>query len=189
VRHAIAEAVRHSDLASLTVIVLPAEHLCAKKADPAASWGVAPRASSWPQKRQAPAAAADQPRLAAAQSPPRRYESLGDCQRTTANCTGHGTCRLVYSDTTAGDRRFDFYGCVCDRPEIERYKDGGVRRTTRFGGTACQKVDVSVPFWILLSASIFLILLVYMAIAMLFSVGGEELPSVIGAGVTGPRPK
>jgi hypothetical protein len=128
-------------------------------------------------------------RVAVAPSLPSRYASLVDCQRATANCTGHGHCRVVYSETGSSDRRYDFYGCVCDIPELERSKDGSVRKTTRFGGAACQKVDVSVPFWILLSTTVFLILVVYMGVGMLFYMGNEELPSVLGAGVSGPRAK
>jgi hypothetical protein len=183
VRHAIEEAAKHSDFASLTVVLLPAERHC----DGSATWGVVPRAQVKHQKRQDAMTPNQQVTLAS--SLPFRYSSLASCQRTTGNCTGHGHCKVVYSETRENDRRDDYYGCVCDIPQIERYKDGSVRTTTRFGGAACQKIDVSVPFWILLSATVFLLLVVSMGIGMLYSIGDEELPSVIGAGVTGPRAK
>lgn len=185
VRHAIEEAARHSDLATLTVMVLPSEQHC----DGSATWGVAPAQPKHHSKRQVAAApsAGEQLLLAPAASLPYRYASLVGCQRATGNCSLHGHCRVVYSEAGSNGRTTDFYGCVCDIPKLERYKDGKVRKTTRFGGAACQKVDVSVPFWILFSTTVFLILTVYMVVYMMFGIGTEELPSVLGAGVSGPR--
>jgi len=184
VRHAIDEAAKHSDFASLTVVVLPPEQHC----DGSGTWGVSPRPrTKRREKRQAPLSAGEP--FAPAASLPYRYATLAGCQRATGNCTGHGHCRVVYSEAGSNDRRNDYYGCVCDIPDVDRNKDGSVRKTTRFGGAACQKVDVSVPFWILLSTTVFLILVVTMGVGMLYSMGGEELPSVIGAGVTGPAPR
>jgi hypothetical protein len=182
VRHAIEEAAKHSDFASLTVVVLPPEQHC----DGSATWGVSPRPASKKRREKRQAVPAVGEALAPAASLPYRYTSLSGCERATANCTGHGHCRLVYSEAGSNGRRNEYWGCMCDIPYLEHNKDGSVRKTTRFGGAACQKVDVSVPFWILFSTTVFLILIVTMAIGMLYSMGGEELPSVIGAGVTGP---
>ena len=45
------------------------------------------------------------------------------------------------------------------------------------------------PFWLLAGVTIFLISVVSMGVGLLYSIGTEELPSVIGAGVSGPRAK
>ena len=56
-----------------------------------------------------------------------------------------------------------------------------------WGGAACQKKDVSAPFFLLAGLTIALVGVVSWGIGLLMSVGQEELPSVIGAGVAGPR--
>jgi hypothetical protein len=45
------------------------------------------------------------------------------------------------------------------------------------------------PFWLLFGTALFLGLIVMWGIGMLYSMGSEELPSVIGAGVSGPTRK
>jgi hypothetical protein len=57
----------------------------------------------------------------------------------------------------------------------------------QWGGTACEKKDVSVEFWLFASFGIAMTGLVAGAIGLLYIMGTEELPSVIGAGVAGPR--
>jgi hypothetical protein len=133
---------------------------------------------------QSPSSSFNTPLLAAV---PSHYSSLESCERTTHNCTTHGTCVKLYSEKD-GDRTSDTYGCVCDKPSIRKNKDGS-EKTTYYGGTACQKVDVSGPFWLLAGTSLVLVTILSLGLGMLYSVGYEELPSVIGAGVTGPRPK
>jgi 1,4-dihydroxy-2-naphthoate octaprenyltransferase len=48
----------------------------------------------------------------------------------------------------------------------------------------CQKKDVSVPFWLLAGFTIGIIGVVTFAIGLLYSIGEEKLPGVIGAGVS-----
>lgn len=43
------------------------------------------------------------------------------------------------------------------------------------------------PFWLLAGISIAMVATVSWGIGLLFSIGQEDLPSVIGAGVAGPR--
>ena len=62
-------------------------------------------------------------------------------------------------------------------------------KTTYWGGPACQKKDVSVPFWLFVGSGVLLAFLISSGIGMLYSMGSEELPSVIGAGVSGPSRK
>lgn len=65
--------------------------------------------------------------------------------------------------------------------------DGGGSKTIYWGGPACQKKDISVPFFLLAGLSIALVGAVTWGIGLMASIGQEELPSVIGSGVTGPR--
>lgn len=57
-------------------------------------------------------------------------------------------------------------------------------RTIHWGGAACQKKDISGPFWLIVGFTVVMIGLVSWAIGMLFSIGEEKLPGVIGAGVS-----
>jgi uncharacterized protein DUF3844 len=118
---------------------------------------------------------------------PARYSSLDSCERTTKNCTGHGECVRLSSESV-GDRTNDIFGCVCNKPSVRTNQDGS-KKTTYYAGSACQKVDISQPFWLLAGTTIFLLTVVSLGVGMLYSMGSEELPSVIGAGVTGPRAK
>lgn len=45
------------------------------------------------------------------------------------------------------------------------------------------------PFWLLAGFSVVLVAAVSWGVGLLWSIGEEELPSVIGAGVAGPRAK
>jgi hypothetical protein len=110
---------------------------------------------------------------------PTCFPSLRECQSGTRNCTGHGTCVAKYSDC---------YGCACTIPEVRTNPDGS-KQTTRFGGPACNKKDVVIPFWLFTGFTVVMIGLISYGIGMLYSMGNEELPSVIGAGVSGPKAK
>lgn len=55
---------------------------------------------------------------------------------------------------------------------------------THWAGGACSKQDISVQFWLFAGFTISLLTILYLAIGMLFSVGEEKLPGVIGAGVS-----
>jgi len=118
---------------------------------------------------------------------PARYDSVSSCMKTTGNCTGHGECLRLFAEKD-GDRTNEVFGCVCNKPSVRENKDGS-KKTTYYGGSACQKVDVSGPFWLLAGTTVFLITILSFGLGVLYSMGNEELPSVIGAGVTGPRAK
>lgn len=113
------------------------------------------------------------------------HTSAKDCIASTNNCSGHGAPYKRFIDPTSKVAR-DCYACNCTTT-IETNKYG--KKTTKWGGPACQKKDVSVPFWLLAGFSILLLALVSWSIGLLFSIGEEVLPSVIGAGVSGPRPQ
>jgi len=115
------------------------------------------------------------------------YPSNDTCQNATNNCSGHGQCKMKYKSKNQGE---SCYTCGCiPSINITLSKDGKdeIARRTYWGGAACQKEDVSSPFWLLLGITVVLIGIVSAGIGMLFSIGEEKLPSVIGAGVSGPR--
>jgi hypothetical protein len=118
---------------------------------------------------------------------PSRFTSQDACETTTANCTGHGECKIVARDVSGGHTNL-YFGCVCNKPVVRKNKDGGTK-TTYFGGAACHKKSVVAPFWLLAGTSIFLLTVLSIGLGLLYSMGSEELPSVIGAGVSGPRAK
>jgi Domain of unknown function (DUF3844) len=98
------------------------------------------------------------------------------CTSATNGCSGHGSC---YAKST------DCYACKCQKTTV-RTADGSIR-TVQWGGPACQKEDISTQFFLLGTITVLVILAVAGGISMLFSVGQEELPSVISAGVSSVR--
>jgi 1,4-dihydroxy-2-naphthoate octaprenyltransferase len=48
----------------------------------------------------------------------------------------------------------------------------------------CQKEDISVQFWLIAGFTIMIVGVTAFAIGLLYSVGEETLPGVIGAGVS-----
>lgn len=115
------------------------------------------------------------------------FPTLASCQEKTRNCTGHGACALKFSNKDASlEKLRDCYSCQC-QAEVRTNSNGGVK-TTYWGGPACQKKDVVAPFWLLAGLTVTMIFIVSWGIGLLYSMGSEELPSVIGSGVSGvPR--
>ncbi|KAF4555969.1 Hypothetical protein D9617_2g059350 [Elsinoe fawcettii] len=116
------------------------------------------------------------------------YSSKEACESTTRNCTGHGSCKVAYTqkDDAGDEKGVPCYACSCT-PTIKENKGGG-KKTTVWSGPACQKKDVVAPFWLIAGFSILMVFLVSWAVGTIWSMGEEELPSVIGAGVSGvPR--
>lgn len=109
------------------------------------------------------------------------FNSLASCEKLTLNCSGHGECKLLHKaqDKTQQDR----FGCACSPTIIGK---GNARKVTNWGGPACQKKDISTPFWLFVGTGVMLAFLISTIIGMMYSIGSEELPSVIGAGVSGP---
>jgi hypothetical protein len=124
---------------------------------------------------------------------PACFETLDACNKQTHGCSGHGNCTLVRKAKAGSDTKInDCYGCKCKATSVHVGEDKGMEshfKTTYWGGPACQKKDVSVPFWLFVGAGVILAGLVSASIGMLYSMGSEELPSVIGAGVSGPTKK
>ncbi|KAF2675254.1 hypothetical protein BT63DRAFT_409355 [Microthyrium microscopicum] len=201
VQHLIDELHAHDDFTTVTIAFMPPEAHCGKRAGAAKSYGGSQRRAVQlkarsevplhPDTKSNAKAESFSPatnQLTAAKSSiPARYTSQQGCERTTSNCTGHGECKVVATEKE-DDRDIQYFSCVCNKPEVREFKDGG-KKTTYFGGTACQKKDVAAPFWLLAGTSVMLVSVVTLGIGLLYSMGSEELPSVIGAGVSGPRAK
>jgi hypothetical protein len=100
------------------------------------------------------------------------------CTTGTRNCTGHGVCRNKWAKADGSDAKEVCYMCHCMSTATN---SSGV---THWAGATCSKVDVSVPFWLFAGVTLAMIGVVTMAVGMLFSVGEEKLPGVIGAGVS-----
>jgi hypothetical protein len=112
---------------------------------------------------------------------PACFTSQAACESTTRNCTGHGSCSKAYRDPDSGSNGLDCYSCKC---QSTKSKNG--KKTTVWAGPACQKKDVSVEFWLIALFTIAMMGLVGFAVGSVWEMGSEELPSVIGAGVSGP---
>lgn len=107
------------------------------------------------------------------------------CITATNNCSGHGTPYRKPVDPSANSAK-ECWTCQCDNT-VRTDKAGKVIKTTQWGGPSCRKKDVSVPFFLLAGLTIALVATVSWGVGLLYSIGQEDLPSVIGAGVTGPR--
>lgn len=107
------------------------------------------------------------------------YKSEEACKTTTHNCSGHGKCIKKYTDEAVSETCFS---CSCSATKEE--VGNGMVKTTHWAGPACQKKDISMPFWLLGGTTVALVFAVGWGMSLLYSMGAEELPSVIGAGVS-----
>ncbi|TLS29250.1 hypothetical protein PpBr36_00020 [Pyricularia pennisetigena] len=119
---------------------------------------------------------------------PNCFASASACMNATDSCSGHGACHDRFSaddskpETSADGKTLVCFQCVC-APTINNDDKGGQSRTF-WGGNTCAKQDVSTQFWLIAGMTVALIGLVSLSVGMLFSVGEEKLPGVIGAGVS-----
>ncbi|OLN81498.1 putative endoplasmic reticulum membrane protein [Colletotrichum chlorophyti] len=109
---------------------------------------------------------------------PSCFKSEDACNEGTRSCSGHGKCVNRYASSD-GKAQGTCFACSC--LNTKNNKTGSV---THWGGPACQKIDVSVPFWLFTGFGIAIIGALTFAIGLLFNVGEEKLPGVIGAGVS-----
>lgn len=108
------------------------------------------------------------------------HASNSSCAEATNNCSGHGYCYLK-SGSGAESTTGNCYACRCQQTVVR--KNDGTMQKIHWGGPACQKKDISSPFFLIAGVSILAIVMVGSAVGMLFGMGQEELPSVIAAGV------
>ncbi|KAJ5822917.1 hypothetical protein N7447_005257 [Penicillium robsamsonii] len=112
------------------------------------------------------------------------HVSNASCVESTNDCSGHGSCYRKYGSGVEGSSG-NCYACQCKETIVQN--SDGTTKKVRWGGAACQKRDISSPFFLVAGVSLLAILLAGSAIGMLFSMGSQELPSVISAGVGGPK--
>lgn len=110
---------------------------------------------------------------------PSCFKSAELCMTGTGNCSSHGSCQNKYAKTDGSEGSEVCYQCYCLSTANEKT---GSR--THWAGATCAKQDVSVAFWLFAGFTIVMVSVLWMSIAMLFNVGEEKLPGVIGAGVS-----
>ncbi|KAB2574474.1 putative endoplasmic reticulum membrane protein [Lasiodiplodia theobromae] len=112
---------------------------------------------------------------------PACFSSKDACESATNDCSGRGSCVKKYTDKDNNNKAC--YTCKC-KAQVRTNKDGS-KKTTYYGGPACQKKDVVMPFWLFTGFAVAMAFLLSYGIGLLYTMGNEELPSVIGAGVSG----
>lgn len=112
------------------------------------------------------------------------HTSLESCTKKTNDCSGHGSCYQKRAGSNA------CFACGCRSQNIT-FIHGPQNRTgvrlAYYGGAACQKEDISGPFWLISIFTIVMVGLVSWSIGLMYSIGEETLPGVIGAGVSTNR--
>lgn len=112
--------------------------------------------------------------------PPLCYTSEEACASSTNNCSGHGSCYKKF-DT----RKAACFTCGCRTTnETFKHADKQYYTAVNWGGSACHKRDVSSPFWLIAIFTVVLVGTVSWGIGLMYSIGEEKLPGVIGAGVS-----
>ncbi|KAE9964630.1 hypothetical protein BLS_008185 [Venturia inaequalis] len=193
---------KESDGSSLSIVFMPSSSKCSKHATNAYGLNLSKRAAKAQREQilsESKPSAAKPSSTVESTSPflatkvlkgaiPTCFSSKHNCETGTNNCTSHGSCILKFSaDVKNSDgvmTKSDCYGCAC-KDDVKKNKEG--EKTTRFGGAACNKKDIVMPFWLIGGSSVLLIFIVSWGMGLLYSMGSEELPSVIGAGVSGPK--
>lgn len=94
------------------------------------------------------------------------FVSEESCLVSTSSCSNHGVCSKVG----------DCWSCNCAASFDET-----TRSTTYWQGSDCSKKDVSVEFNLFLWFSVFMIIATTLGVKLLFDVGNQELPGVLGA--------
>ncbi|KAL4981803.1 hypothetical protein BDW68DRAFT_171807 [Aspergillus falconensis] len=119
---------------------------------------------------------ADQQAQASLSLAPVCYASNSSCNDATNTCSGHGVCY---------EKSGGCYACLCHDTYVQTAS--GAERKIQWGGSACQKRDISSPFFLIMGVTITILLVVTSAIAMIFGLGNDELPGVISFGVGSAR--
>ncbi|KAG2148731.1 uncharacterized protein EDB93DRAFT_1084948 [Suillus bovinus] len=116
------------------------------------------------------------PALRPSTGPPIRYlasclTSSEACSNATNACSNHGQC---VSTLIAGQECFV---CACSNTKSNSGK------TESWAGDMCQRKDISSTFVLIAGTVITLILLMGGSVSLLYSIGGENLPSILTGGV------
>ncbi|KAI0431563.1 hypothetical protein F5Y09DRAFT_304429 [Xylaria sp. FL1042] len=110
---------------------------------------------------------------------PSCFASQNACETATSSCSGHGVCVDRWGKDNTDNSCFF---CHCGKTVDTDSK--GREQVFYWGGATCQKRDVSTPFWLFAGVTIALVGTIAFSIGLLFNVGEEKLPGVIGAGVS-----
>ncbi|KAI1333586.1 hypothetical protein F5Y15DRAFT_421669 [Xylariaceae sp. FL0016] len=110
---------------------------------------------------------------------PTCFSNFDSCNNTTNACSGHGVCIDRFEKAATSESCFT---CICTMTKEKN--DQGTTSIYRWGGSMCQKRDISTPFWLFFGVAVGLAATIAFSISLLFSVGEEKLPGVIGAGVS-----
>ncbi|KAJ7282698.1 hypothetical protein C8J57DRAFT_1296204 [Mycena rebaudengoi] len=106
------------------------------------------------------------------------HATLDACTNSTSSCSGRGECA---SATKSGRTCFV---CSCGTTTTGT---GNKVSTERWVGESCERKDISGPFVLLAGTTIGLLLVIFMSVSLLYSVGGVELPSVLMGGAVHPK--
>lgn len=115
------------------------------------------------------------------------WSSENACKINTADCSRHGSCTKKYSEKVSDDETgAECWACACQPSYVDQAEG---RKTIFWGGPACQKKDISMPFFLFAGFTIAALAALSYGIGLLYSIGQEDLPSVLGAGVAPPSKK
>ncbi|KZT71697.1 hypothetical protein DAEQUDRAFT_665382 [Daedalea quercina L-15889] len=103
------------------------------------------------------------------------YTTTEACGNSTSSCSGHGEC------VQATKQGRTCYVCACSATKSSS------GQTENWAGSACERKDISGPFTLLSGTVVALILLVGGSVALLTTIGEQELPSTLTGGVAPPR--
>ncbi|KAF8424576.1 hypothetical protein EV426DRAFT_573799 [Tirmania nivea] len=105
---------------------------------------------------------------------PATFKDKSSCEAQTNQCSSHGSC--VASNFPIKDS----WSCKCHATTTET-KSGAIK--TYWAGNACQKQDISVQFHLILIFTVLMVGGTAVAIAAMMSMGAQELPGVLTAGM------
>ncbi|KAI1082105.1 hypothetical protein F5B20DRAFT_534370 [Whalleya microplaca] len=114
---------------------------------------------------------------------PACFSTAHACANETNSCSGHGECVDKWASPGAENGGNACFACRCMSTSEDR-GDGKPASLYHWGGAMCHKRDVSTPFWLFAFVTLALVGTVTFAVGLLFGVGEEKLPGVIGAGVS-----
>ena len=117
------------------------------------------------------------------------WSSKSACEVNTASCSAHGECIEKYPGKASDDETGSGCRWVCACSPTVQDVGNGQQKTTYWGGPACQKKDISMPFFLFAGFTIAALAALSYGIGLLYSIGEEDLPSVLGAGVAPPSRK
>lgn len=93
------------------------------------------------------------------------FKDKETCENKTNKCSGHGECVKIHNGK---------YACAC-KPSYDEDR----KKTTRWGGDACQKKDVSIEFQLFFWTGLGILFVTAYALQLLYSIGSDPLPGVL----------